>query len=172
MFRRVVPCSACCLQGWICVAGAALGHVCLLSVSPAAVCVPPCRAVFRLLSPELDLRGRGSTWARLSVVCVAGGRLCPAVSWRVPLAVSRAGFNTYYITSCPTKYTAKVTILFHCFGGVNRSAAALCAFLIADKKYSAEEAVRALMSARAGQSYWHQREYFFDALVTVAKNRV
>ena len=36
--------------------------------------------------------------------------------------------------------TAKVTILFHCFGGVNRSAAALCAFLIARKKYSAEEA--------------------------------
>ena len=92
VFRRVVPCSACRLQGWICVAGAALGHVCLLSVSPAAVCVPPCRAVFRLLSPGLDLRGRDSTWARLSVVCVAGGRLCSAVSCRVPLAVSRAGF--------------------------------------------------------------------------------
>ena len=53
VFRRVVPCSACCLQSWICVAGAALGHVCLLSVSPAAVCVPPCRGVFRLRSPGL-----------------------------------------------------------------------------------------------------------------------
>ena len=63
--------------------------------------------------------------------------------------------------------TGKVTILYHCFGGVNRSAAALCAFLIGRRKYSAEDAVRALMSARAGQNYWSNRDYFFDALLAV-----
>ena len=63
--------------------------------------------------------------------------------------------------------TGKVTILYHCFGGVNRSAAALCAFLIGRRKYSAEDAVRALMSARAGQNYWFKRDYFFDALLAV-----
>lgn len=63
--------------------------------------------------------------------------------------------------------TEKVTILYHCFGGVNRSAAALCAFLIGRKKHSAEDAVRALMSARAGQKYWSKRDYFFDALLAV-----
>ena len=61
--------------------------LCLLSVSPAGVCVVACRGVFLLLSRA------GFAWQRqhlgtLSVVCVGGGRLCRGVFWRVLLAVS------------------------------------------------------------------------------------
>ena len=36
-------------------------------------------------------------------------------------------------------------ILFHCFGGINRSAAVLCAWLIAAYGYSAEDAIKLLL---------------------------
>ena len=67
-----------------------------------------------------------------------------------------------------TPVTGKVTILFHCFGGVNRSGSALCAFLIMRKHHSAEEAVTTLVNARPGQLYWSKRDYFIEALIEVA----
>ena len=118
----VVACSACCLHLHLRGRGSTCA-VCLLSVSPASVCVVACRSVFRLLSPGLHLGGTGSAWAvcclcrrrpcvswrvvacsgcslcwicvwqvqhlgALSVVCVAGVRVCYAVSRRVPVALS------------------------------------------------------------------------------------
>ena len=36
-------------------------------------------------------------------------------------------------------------VLFHCFGGINRSAGALCAWLVVGYNYSAEDAVQLLL---------------------------
>ena len=41
-----------------------------------------------------------------------------------------------------------MNILFHCFGGINRSAAILCAWLIAAHDYSAQEAIQILLRRR------------------------
>ena len=59
----------------------------------------------------------------------------------------------------------KTTILFHCFGGLNRSSSALCAFLILQKKNSVETAARTLVEHRAGQQYWKERDYFIEGLL-------
>ncbi|CAK8991974.1 Sodium/potassium/calcium exchanger 1 [Durusdinium trenchii] len=48
-------------------------------------------------------------------------------------------------------------ILFHCFGGVNRSSAALCAWLIFRRQLSAEAAVQSLLTARPTLHPWKHR---------------
>ena len=59
----------------------------MLSVSPASACVPVCSGVCRLLSPGLICMA-GQHSGTLSVVCVAGVRLCSGAPRRVPAAVS------------------------------------------------------------------------------------
>ena len=61
-------------------------------------------------------------------------------------------------------------ILFHCFGGVNRSSAALCAWLIFRRRLSAEAAVQSLLTARPTLHPWKHRPHVFWALRTWEKN--
>jgi len=60
-----------------------------------------------------------------------------------------------------------VTILFHCYGGVNRSGSALCAFLILRKEHTAKQAIERLVAARPGNEYWKKRGYFIDGLIEI-----
>ena len=50
-------------------------------------------------------------------------------------------------------------VLFHCFGGINRSAGVLCAWLVVGYKYSAEDAVQLLLEKRPSN-----RPYVLEAL--------
>ena len=85
----VVACSACCLQACICVAGAALGHsVRCLCRRRASV---SCRGVFRLLSPGLHVRGRGSTWA-VCLLSVSPASVCVVACRGVFRLLSRLAF--------------------------------------------------------------------------------
>jgi len=66
----------------------------------------------------------------------------------------------------------KVTVLFHCYGGVNRSGSALCAFLILRKEHTARQAIERLVDARPGNDYWKKRGYFIDGLIEIGwRNR-
>ena len=65
-----------------------------------------------------------------------------------------------------------MNILFHCFGGINRSAAILCAWLIAAHDYSAQEAIQILLRRRPSLRPWKHRDYVLDALWLVEKNRL
>ena len=62
-------------------------------------------------------------------------------------------------------------ILFHCFGGINRSAAILCAWLIVAYDYSAEDAIKLLLTKRPSLRPWRHREYVLDALWMVEQQR-
>ena len=55
-------------------------------------------------------------------------------------------------------------VLFHCFGGINRSAGALCAWLVVGCNYSAEDAVQLLLEKRLSLRPWHNRPYVLEAL--------
>lgn len=55
-------------------------------------------------------------------------------------------------------------VLFHCFGGINRSAGVLCAWLIVAYSYSADEAVQLLLEKRPSLRPWHKRPYVLEAL--------
>ena len=62
-------------------------------------------------------------------------------------------------------------ILFHCFGGINRSAAVLCAWLIAAYGYSAEDAIKLLLTKRPSLRPWRHRDYVLEALWMVEQQR-
>ena len=62
-------------------------------------------------------------------------------------------------------------ILFHCFGRINRSAAILCAWLIVAYDYSAEDAIKLLLTKRPSLRPWRHREYVLDALWMVEQQR-
>ena len=55
-------------------------------------------------------------------------------------------------------------LVFHCFGGINRSAGALCAWLVVGYNYSAEDAVQLLLEKRPSLRPWHNRPYVLEAL--------
>ena len=55
-------------------------------------------------------------------------------------------------------------VLFHCFGGINRSAGALCAWLVVGYNYPAEDAVQLLLKKRPSLRPWHNRPYVLEAL--------
>ena len=55
-------------------------------------------------------------------------------------------------------------VLFHCFGGINRSAGVLCAWLVVGYNYSAEDAVQLLLQKRPSLRPWHNRPYVLEAL--------
>ena len=55
-------------------------------------------------------------------------------------------------------------VLFHCFGGINRSAGVLCAWLVVGYNYSAEDAVQLLLEKRPSLRPWHNRPYVLKAL--------
>ena len=55
-------------------------------------------------------------------------------------------------------------VLFHCFGGINRSAGVLCAWLVVGYNYSAEDAVQLLLEKRPALHPWHNRPYVLEAL--------
>ena len=55
-------------------------------------------------------------------------------------------------------------VLFHCFGGINRSAGVLCAWLVVGYNYSAEDAVQLLLEKRPALRPWHNRPYVLEAL--------
>ena len=62
-------------------------------------------------------------------------------------------------------------ILFHCIGGVNRSSAALCAWLIFRHGLTTQEAVQSLLAARPTLCPWQHRPHVFWALHTWEKNQ-
>jgi len=62
-------------------------------------------------------------------------------------------------------------ILFHCFGGINRSAAVLCAWLIAAYGYSSEDAIKPLLTKRPSLRPWRHRAYVVEALWMVEQQR-
>ena len=62
-------------------------------------------------------------------------------------------------------------ILFHCFDGINRSAAVLCAWLIAAYGYSAEDAIKMLLTKRLSLRPWHHRDYVLEAWWMVEQQR-
>ena len=62
-------------------------------------------------------------------------------------------------------------ILFHCFGGINRSAAILCAWLIVAYDYCAEDAIKLLLTKRPSLRPWRHRDYVLDALWMVEQQR-
>ena len=55
-------------------------------------------------------------------------------------------------------------VLFHCFGGVNRSAGILCAWLVVAYEHSALEAVQLLLPKRPAMRPWRNRPYVLEAL--------
>ena len=57
-----------------------------------------------------------------------------------------------------------MNILFHCFGGINRSAAVLCAWLMAAYGYSAEDATKLLLTKRPSLRPWSHRDYVLEAV--------
>eukprot|EP00435_Cladocopium_sp_Y103_P023001 s2744_g5.t1 len=65
-----------------------------------------------------------------------------------------------------------MNILFHCFGGINRSAAILCAWLIAAHDYSAQETIQILLQKRPSLRPWRHRDYVLDALWLVGEHRL
>ena len=62
-------------------------------------------------------------------------------------------------------------VLFHCFGGINRSPAALCAWLVLDGQCSADEAVDCILSARPALQPWKCRDYALLALHRLQNSR-
>ena len=54
--------------------------------------------------------------------------------------------------------------LFHCFGGINRSAGILCAGLAVAYEHSAQEAVQLLLQKRPAWRPWRNRPYVLEAL--------
>lgn len=61
---------------------------------------------------------------------------------------------------------------FHCFGGISRCSAALCAWFILWRNLTVEDAVRALLQERPGLRPWKARPYVMWALKTVEDQRV
>ena len=57
-------------------------------------------------------------------------------------------------------------ILCHCFGGISRSSAILCAWLIVAYDYTAE-AIDLLLKKRPSLRPWRHRSYVLDALYCV-----
>lgn len=55
-------------------------------------------------------------------------------------------------------------VLFHCFGGINRSAGVLCAWLVVAYDFSADDAVRLLLEKRPSLRPWRNRPYVLEAL--------
>ena len=64
-----------------------------------------------------------------------------------------------------------MNILSHCFGGINRSAGVLCAWLIAAYGYSAEDAIKILITKRPSLRPWRHRDYVLEALWMVERQR-
>ena len=56
------------------------------------------------------------------------------------------------------------SILFHCFGGINRSSAGLCAWMIFRREVSGKEAIRSLLMARPSLHPWKYRPHVLRAL--------
>ena len=56
-------------------------------------------------------------------------------------------------------------ILVHCYGGCNRSGAAIACLLMYFCELTVEQAVFCLLRARGGNEYWHHRQYMIRALV-------
>eukprot|EP00438_Fugacium_kawagutii_P009621 Skav215647 [mRNA] locus=scaffold736:360470:360931:- [translate_table: standard] len=55
-------------------------------------------------------------------------------------------------------------VLFHCFGGINRSAGVLCAWLIIGYNFSKDDAVKLLLEKRPSLRPWKNRPYVLEAL--------
>ena len=54
--------------------------------------------------------------------------------------------------------------LFHCFAGINRSSAGLCAWMIFRCEVSGKEALESLLTARPSLNPWHHRPHVLWAL--------
>ena len=74
-----------------------------------------------------------------------------------------------HLTQTPTR--DERGILFHCYGGINRSSAALCAWLIFRHGLTTKEAVRSLLAARPTLCPWTHRPHVLWALHTWEKNQ-
>ena len=74
-----------------------------------------------------------------------------------------------HLTQTPTR--DERGILFHCFGGINRSSAALCAWLIFRHGLTTQEAVRSLLTARPTLCPWTHQPHVLWALHTWEKNQ-
>ena len=54
-----------------------------------------------------------------------------------------------------------LTVLFHCFGGIHRSSAALCAWLMLRHDLSPEASLLSLLRVRPSLSQWMRRDHVF-----------
>ena len=63
-------------------------------------------------------------------------------------------------------------LLFHCFGGINRSSAALAAWLIFKHAMNADDAIDVLLKARPTLNPWVKRPHILWALKTWEKRRL
>eukprot|EP00435_Cladocopium_sp_Y103_P038188 s1010_g10.t1 len=62
-------------------------------------------------------------------------------------------------------------ILFHCFGGINRSTAVLCAWLVIGYGCTAKESIEVVLCRRPSLRPWKHRDYVLEALYIVEKER-
>ena len=69
------------------------------------------------------------------------------------------------------KEEESIHVLFHCWGGINRNAGVLCAWLVLAHNFSAEEAVRLLLEKRPSLHPWHNRPYVLQALWNLERSR-
>ena len=58
----------------------------------------------------------------------------------------------------------KQVVLFHCFGGIHRSPAALAATLMAREGLQAQEAIEQILRRRPSLRPWKNRDYILWAL--------
>jgi hypothetical protein len=63
-------------------------------------------------------------------------------------------------------------LLFHCFGGINRSSAALAAWLIFKHAMNADDAIDVLLKAHPTLNPWVKRPHILWALKTWEKRRL
>ncbi|CAE7839247.1 unnamed protein product [Symbiodinium sp. CCMP2592] len=62
-------------------------------------------------------------------------------------------------------------VLFHCFGGINRSTGTLAAWLVIGHNYTAEEAVDAILRVRPSLRPWCDRDYVLWVLGSLEVQR-
>ena len=68
-----------------------------------------------------------------------------------------------YETACADA-SLPLTVLFHCFGGIHRSSAALCAWLLFRHDLSHMESLCLLLKVRPSLAPWTQRDHVFWVL--------
>ena len=137
--------------------------------------------VVTMCANEMEIRGAPKNWARyfqqekvFHIKChLEDTTLKPPHRWeeRIPDLVASCLEQWKIVCGQLWKQSMlavtrgeSMHVLFHCFGGINRSAGALCAWLVVGYNYSAEDAVQLLLEKRPSLRPWHNRPYVLKAL--------